>query len=118
MNHEERDDLWELLGRARPAKISPFFSRNVLRAIRDEETASPGVLAWLLRRWPIRAAVACALVFFGIALLPRAEKAEPVVSVDVLAEHVSASPDYAVIGNLDELLAAEESSAWLTYSIE
>lgn len=113
MNHEERDDLWELLGQARPAKVSPFFSRNVLRAIREEKAEPSGVLAWLLRRWPFVAAAACVLIFAGIALRP---DPSPVVPIEVLAENVAHGPDYAVIGNLDELLAAQESSAWLTYS--
>ena len=115
MNQDERDDLWDLLGHARPAKISPFFSRNVLRAIRDEKPATSGVAAWLLRRWPILAAAACAVVFAGIALIPRAEPVDPVTA---LVEHVTASPDYAVIGNLDELLATEESSVWLNHSVD
>jgi hypothetical protein len=116
MNHEEeRDDLWELLGRARAAKMSPFFSRNVLRAIREEKPAPSGVVAWLLRRWPIAVAAVCALVVAGIALRPQPEAA---VSLEILAEHVTESPDYAVIGNLDELLAAQESSVWLTSSVD
>ncbi len=115
MNHDERDNLWELLGRARPAEVSPFFSRNVLRAIREAQPASSRVVTWLMRRWPLVAAAACALVFAGIALMPQPE---PVDSVDVLAEYVSASPDYAVIGNLDELLATEQSSVWLNHSVD
>lgn len=115
MNHDERDNLWELLGRAREPKVSPFFARDVLRKLRAEESAPGGLLVWLLRRWPIAAAAACALVFAGVTLVPRPE---PAVSVVAMAEHVSASPDYAVIGNLDELLAAEESSAWLTHSVD
>jgi hypothetical protein len=115
MNHEEHDDLWDLLGHARTAKASPFFARNVLRAIREEEPTASGVGSWLIRRWPILAAAACALLFAGVSLMP---KPEPVVSVETLAVHVTESPDYAVIGNLDELLAAQESSAWLTTSVE
>jgi hypothetical protein len=118
MNHEERerDDLWELLGRARSARISPYFSRNVLRAIREEKPAkSGGIVAWLLSRWPIMAAAACAVVFAGLALRPHPEPVDPLAE---LAENVIASPDYAVIGNLDELLASEESSAWLNHSID
>jgi hypothetical protein len=115
MKQEEHDDLWALLGRARSAKVSPFFARNVLRAIREEEPVNASVVAWLWRRWPIVAAAACALIFAGVKLMP---EPEPLVSIDALAEQVTESPDYSVIGNLDELLAAQESSAWLTSSIE
>ena len=45
MNHdEEHDELWQLLGQARQPQVSPFFSRNVLRAIRKEEASAPGLL--------------------------------------------------------------------------
>lgn len=115
MNHEERDDLWELLGRARPVRVSPFFSRNVLRALREEKPAASTPWAWLLRRWPIAAAAVGVFVLAALALIPRPEPVDP---IDALVEHVSASPDFAVIGNLDELLAAEESSVWLSPSVD
>jgi hypothetical protein len=49
MKNEEHDDLWELLGRARPVKASPMFSRNVLRAVRQVGGRNPkrGFLEWL-----------------------------------------------------------------------
>ena len=115
MNHEERDDLWELLGCARPVKIPPFFSRNVLRTLREEKPVPAGVWAWLVRRWPVVATAVCALVVAGVVWMPRPQPAD---SLETLAEHVTESPDYAVIGNLDELLASQESSAWLTYSVD
>lgn len=46
----EQDDLWELLGKARPVSVSPFFSRNVLREIRRDSGRSwipQPVLRWL-----------------------------------------------------------------------
>ena len=115
MNNDEQDDLWRLLGCAREPQISPFFSRDILRKIRSEEESPAGYWGLLLRRWPIVVAAACVLVFAGIALIPRPEHA---VSIEAMVEHVGASPDYAVIGNLDELLAAEESSVWLTHSVD
>lgn len=115
MNNDERDDLWQLLGHCREPRISPFFSRHILRRIRSEERSSVGFLTWMLRRWPIVVAAACVAIFAGVALLPRTEQP---ISVEAMAENVGASPDYAVIGNLDELLAAEESSVWLTHSVD
>lgn len=115
MNNDERDDLWQLLGHAREPRISPFFSRDVMRRIRAEEPSSVGFWAWMFRRWPIVVAAACVAIFAGSSLIPRAEHA---ISVEAMAENVGASPDYAVIGNLDELLAAEESSVWLTHSVD
>ena len=37
MNTEEHDDLWQLLGKARTPSVSPFFSRNVVRAAREDQ---------------------------------------------------------------------------------
>ena len=45
MNNEERDDLWQLLGRAKETAVSPFFSRNVLRSIREEESRAGGMIS-------------------------------------------------------------------------
>jgi len=30
----QSDQLWDLLGRAKPVEVSPFFSRNVIRELR------------------------------------------------------------------------------------
>ena len=37
MNADDNDKLWELLGKTRQPAVSPFFARNVLRAVRQEE---------------------------------------------------------------------------------
>lgn len=115
MNHDEKDDLWDLLGKAKPAKVSPFFSRDVLRVIRSQPPEKSGVISWLLSRWGLVAAGACALLVAALFLQPRAEEA--VESLDVLAHSVSSSPDYHVISNLDELLESQASSVWLDTSV-
>jgi hypothetical protein len=113
MNTEEHDDLWDLLGKARTPDVSPFFSRNVLRAIREEATAKPGLFAWLRRHWQLTTASTCAVALaVGLTFVEQSPKpdSDPVM---LLAQQVSASPDYQVINHLDELLASEESSVWL-----
>ena len=113
MNTDEQDDLWRLLGRAKAPSVSPFFSRNVLRAIREEKQEKPRLLAWFHWRWLALSASACVLlVASGLALRHPAPpaQADPVM---VLAQQVSTSPDYQVINHLDELLASEETSIWL-----
>lgn len=140
---DEQDALWELLGRGRPTRVSPFFARNVLRQIREQEAEPSGLLARLVRRLPILAGASCALAVIGFTWWPRltadsgrpsvaavtpATTAPAVVTVPAkqgtaadplieLAEVLGTSPDLAVIGNLDELLAAEESSVWLTQPV-
>ena len=113
MNTDEQDDLWRLLGRAKAPSVSPFFSRNVLRTIREEKQEKPGLLAWFHWRWLALSASACVLlVASGVSLnrLSQPPQADPVM---VLAQQVSTSPDYQVINHLDELLASEETSVWL-----
>jgi hypothetical protein len=112
MNTDEQDDLWRLLGHAKAPAVSPFFSRNVLRAIREEAQEKPGLFARLHWRWLLLGASTCVLlVAAGFAM--RQHPAAQQDTVMVLAQQVSASPDYQVINHLDELLASEETSVWL-----
>ena len=111
MNTDEHDDLWSLLGKAKAPAVSPFFSRNVLRAIRGGAPEKRGVFGWLRLRWQVAAVSACVLIVAGFALTPRVD--QPDHTTMLLAKQVSQSPDYQVISHLDELLASEESSVWL-----
>ena len=115
MNPEEHDDLWHLLGKARAPQPSPFFSRNVLRVLREQEHDRSTGLAGFFRKWRVPA-VSAGLVFAAAALvLNRVDQPD---SVTLLAQQVSASPDYQVITHLDELLDSEQNSVWLESSSE
>jgi hypothetical protein len=116
MNTEEQDDLWELLGRSKAPAPSPFFSRNVLRAIREEAQEKPGLLLWLRQHWQLAAVSACVMVAASFALVQSQSPQQP-DQVMLLAQEVSVSPDYQVISNLDELLDSERNSIWLEASI-
>ena len=115
MNTEEQDDLWELLGRSKPAAPSPFFSRNVLRAIREEAQEKPGFWLWLRLHWRTVAVSTCTVALASTLAL-RQTKHEP-DPVALLAQQVSVSPDYQVISNLDELLDSEHNSVWLEAAV-
>ena len=41
MNREEDPKLWDLLGRAQKVEPSPFFARNVVRAVRLRQPEKP-----------------------------------------------------------------------------
>jgi hypothetical protein len=60
----ENDDLWNLLGKANHREASPFFTRNVLREIR--QASKP---AWFLPRWLAPAAFAAIAVGFAFSLV-------------------------------------------------
>ena len=113
MNHDEQDELWELLGKAREPKAAPFFASKVLRAIR-EEPEPVGLLAWLRRKWIIPAtAVACALVVAFVAMRPVTTNNQQAAAdpLSELAAYVEKSEDSAE--SLAALLASEDHSIWL-----
>jgi hypothetical protein len=141
MKNDEQDDLWRLLGNAKEPSVSPFFSRNVLRAIREEKQETVSFFARFFGhapwRWSLLAASLCLLLVitgFSFRHAPQSRPVElaqaaptqppqppppaqlpqpPNEQVNVLAQQVSTSPDYQVITHLDELLASEETSVWL-----
>jgi hypothetical protein len=113
MKPDDNDQLWE---------VSPFFARNILRAVRQEEAARPrrsffARIAGFMRRraWQSALTATCAVAVLG-AVSPslfvrphQLQHAEP----DGVATQIAANPDYEVITHLDELVADEESSLWL-----
>ena len=121
MNADDNDKLWELLGKTRQPNVSPFFARNVLRAIRQEEDARPvrslrrGFL-YRLHRWTWQLAIAgtcaiAALITVAPTALVRRHHVAPVETG--FARQIVGNPDYETIKHLDELVADEESSLWL-----
>jgi hypothetical protein len=121
MKPDDNDKLWELLGKTRPPAVSPFFARNVLRAIRQEEAHPPLYLRLTrsLRRraWQSALAGTCAIALAAVlpTLSVRHHHA-PAVETGI-ASQIVANPDYEVITHLDELVADEESSLWLDDSV-
>jgi hypothetical protein len=112
MSPDEHDDLWRLLGKARPTHVSPFFARNVLRALREQE-AAPAVFSWrwLRQRW-MYAGSALLAVIVAVAATRR-EPAPGIDPIDQAAREVASSPDFNVIANLDDLLASQDNDVWL-----
>ena len=113
---DENDDLWRLLGKARPPAVSPFFSRDVLREIRNLGQEQPGFFAALRRRWQLTLAITAATCIAVVAASQFVDNSQPDALTEVV-EQVSDSPDYFVIADLDDLLASEESSVWLDNSV-
>ena len=118
---EEHDDLWSLLGKARPIKASSAFSRNVLRRVRMEEPGSePTFLEWLRTGWNwLTLTAACSV----IALVFLNTQSGSITARDVAAadnaaiDEVVRSADFSVIENLDLLLAMDENDVWLEASL-
>ena len=125
MNTDDNDKLWELLGKTRRPTVSPFFARNVLRAVRQEEEARPvrtffSRLSRSLHRWTWQVAIAgtCAvavLITVGPGVISRHHHRAAAKATYV--RQIVGNPDYEVIKHLDELVADEESSLWLDDSV-
>ncbi len=123
MNPNEDPELWNLLGKAREPKVSPYFSRNVLRALRSElEYPAPQSLWKRIQFWvslPNRrvslgvAGLMAALCVSSVLLLPSTRETRRQDNINQIAQVIAASPDYGVISQLDELLASEEGNLWI-----
>jgi hypothetical protein len=108
MNDNERDNLWNLLGKARQPEVSPFFTRNVLREIRQARQ-QPGIIAWLAVRWRV-ASLFAATAVLALALVTQGINPG---DADSSAALIADSSDYDAITNLDELIAYQDTSVWL-----
>src|SRR5262245_23176376 len=72
MNRDEDPQLWDLLGRSKGSTPSPFFARNVARAVGSQSGQGQGLHAWFsLRRLvpALSAAVAVAIAVFAVQAL-------------------------------------------------
>ena len=75
---QENDGLWELLGSGPRPVVSPFFARNVLRAVRRSTPAPP----WFaIPRWAGAAALAVLVIGFSLSL-PHAMEQTAAVPAD------------------------------------
>ena len=130
MKADDNDKLWELLGKTPPPAVSPFFARNVLRAVRQEAGPQRGLFSRFtgsfrftgsLRRWSWQYALAgtCAVAALVAVHPPISFRHHhaAVVQSPSLETQIVANPDYEVINHLDELVADEESSVWLDDSV-
>ncbi|MGA3170277.1 MAG: hypothetical protein ABSE62_04620 [Chthoniobacteraceae bacterium] len=121
MKMDENDRLWELLGKTRQPSVSPFFARNVLRAVRQEEgqegrgSLFSRLYRWLLRRsWQVAITGTCmAAVLITVSPETVVRQQESAPAPPGVDQRIVSNPDYEVIMHLDELVADEESSLWL-----
>ncbi len=113
MKHEEHDELWDLLGKARQPKPSAFFTANVMRAVRAETEPKPGFLAWLRAKWALPAAAGACAAAVAIFLALRPAGTTPPVAdpLEGIALAAAATPEIAP--SLGTLLASDDNSIWL-----
>ena len=81
---DEKDALWELLGRARRVEASPYFTRKVLRAIREEPR--PAFSISMVLRWLLPLSACAAVVLGWSAYQHQREEAEFAAYFDTAAD--------------------------------
>jgi len=111
MKREDDQQLWDLLGQARPTEVSPFFARNLVRTIRQHPRRAEWLRGWLSPRKLIPATALAVAVIAAILTIHRPTLVNPTDGVpDVIA---AIDPqDYDVVADLDELMAADENNLW------
>jgi hypothetical protein len=85
MEREDDPQLWDLLAHSHPPEPSHFFSRNVLRAIREEPSSSRYPSAWLSWRRLVPAMSAVAAAVLAIATLHPFRHAPSAATSDSIA---------------------------------
>jgi hypothetical protein len=111
MKREDDQQLWDLLGQARSAELSPFFARNVVRKIRDRAHHFGWLQGWLSPRKLVPAAGLAAAViaaFLAFHQSPTRDTGENAPEVIAKID----PQDYDVVADLDELLATDENNLW------
>ena len=107
MNREEDPQLWDLLSRSKVAEPSPFFARNVLRAVRQERLHTGTIASWFQLRRLIPSFSALAAVVIAVFTLhtlrtPHSSSGrDKIVSADV--------PDSELAADLDVLSDDDDS---------
>ena len=111
MKREDDQQLWDLLGQAKPKQLSPFFARNVVRTIRERSARFEWLRGWLSpRRLVPLTGVAIAVIATILAVHQPAGRNPADSPPDVIVR--IAPQDYDVVADLDELLATDETSLW------
>jgi hypothetical protein len=112
MKREDDEQLWDLLAHNQEPAASPFFARNVLRRIREEQPErGRSWLSWrrLVPAAGLALAVAGAVVF--VRYQAPEEQSAPQSQVDPVIASIDVQ-DYEVVADLDNLLASDENSPW------
>lgn len=101
MKREDDEKLWDLLGHSAEPKVSPFFARNVVRQIREEQAETPA-RRWFNVRWLVPASGLAVAIVAALMLriqVPR-ETTPPTSNQIVLSE----MEDGDLMADLDDLI--------------
>jgi hypothetical protein len=106
----ERDDdpqLWDLLMHSKAPEPSPFFARNVIRAVRAEPVSADGVATWFQLRRLIPSFSALAAVVIAVFTILPLHRSRPVRSAQQFTPVEVADAELAT--DLDVLSGDDDS---------
>ena len=111
MRREDDQELWDLLGKSATPEVSPFFARNVVRQVREQQNERASLLRWLRPRILAPAAVfALALTFAGVSV-ERGLRSR--AGDNIQDQFAKLDPqDVDVVADLDNLTASDDDSVW------
>jgi hypothetical protein len=120
MTPEDDPQLWNLLGKSRTPEVSSFFSRNVLREIRQQK---PRRFSDRARRWILGGALVPMSGVAAILLLGVMEKRPSTVAptpttetpIEVVAQNDGA--DDELLMDLDDVVSGDENAPAVDQSI-
>ena len=112
MRREDDDQLWDLLGQAQPPAVSPLFARNVLRRIRGQPQSWAWVREWLNLRSLIPASTVAVAFIVALFVVHSPSGPAPTAGSDSDPLAKIDPQDYAVVADLDELVASDENTLW------
>jgi len=111
MDREDDKELWDVLGHVPEPTLSPFFSRNVVRSVRQEGTRFDRMRSWFSwRRLAAASAVLILVIGMAIATHHPVSQTKAANDSDLVAK--IDPQDYDVVADLDELIAWDENSVW------
>src|SRR5207248_11108041 len=107
MNREEDPPLWDLLGRSKGPTPSPFFARNVVRAVRTETSEKHDLMAWfnvprLVPAFSAAAIVAIAVFTFQVWQPRQRSPHRGLTSAEVQDSEVAADLDLLASNDDDD----------------
>jgi hypothetical protein len=105
---ERNDDpqLWDLLRHSKTPEPSPFFARNVIRAVRAQPATADGVATWFQLRRLIPSFSALAAIVIAVFTLLPLHRSRPVRSAEqstpVEAADAELATDFDVLSGDDD----------------